>query len=149
MFVLDCHLGINVVIHHPELVNLYGCTIGAGTKIGAFVEIGQGVEIGCYCKIQTGAFIPPGIKIGDRVFIGPNATFCNVLRPMTGEKYKQTIVEDDAVIGANATILPGVTIHEWAFVGAGAVVTKDVAYGITVYGNPAREQSTNYDYDRG
>ena len=79
----------NIICHHPELVNLYECEIGEGTKIGAFVEIGRGVVIGKRCKIQSGAFIPEGVIVGDDVFIGPNATFCNVKYPMTEEEYNQ------------------------------------------------------------
>jgi len=105
--------------HHPDLVNLYGCTIGHGTRIGAFVEIGQGVVIGERCKVQTGAFIPPGVTIGNDCFIGPHVTFCNVKHPMRGEAIRPTKVCDGAVIGANATILPGVVIGKGAVVGAG------------------------------
>ena len=122
---------------HPQLVNLYDCQIGEDTRIGAFVEIGKEVVVGRKCKIQTGAFIPEGVLIGDEVFIGPNVTFCNVKYPMTGEKYKITVVNDRAVIGAGATILPGIIIGEGAIVGAGAVVTKDVREFTTVAGNPA------------
>jgi UDP-2-acetamido-3-amino-2,3-dideoxy-glucuronate N-acetyltransferase len=131
--------------YHFDLVNLYGCRIDVGTTIGAFVEIGEGVQVGKNCKIQTGAFLPPGVVIGDRVFIGPHAVFCNVRHPMRGEPILSTVVEDDAVIGANATILPGITIGKGAFVGAGAVVTRDVAPGVTVVGNPARVQKPQPD----
>ena len=126
------------VCHHQDLVNLYGCEIGTDTKIGAFVEIGDGVVVGKECKIQSGAFIPPGVTIGDRVFIGPNVTFCNVKHPMENEPYQCTIVKDDAVIGAGSVILPGLIIGEGATIGAGAVVTKDVEAGKTVMGNPAK-----------
>ena len=135
-------LGEGVVILHRKLVNLYGCTVGPRTKIGAFVEIGDGVSIGADCKIQTGAFIPPGVVIGREVFIGPNVTFTNVKHPMREQfvwyTAVKTIVHDGAVIGANATILPGLVIGKDAVVGAGAVVTRDVPAGATVVGNPAR-----------
>lgn len=127
----------NCIIHHPELVNLYECEIGEGSKIGAFVEIGAGVTIGKRCKIQSHAFIPPGIVIGDDVFVGPHVCFCNTKHPMKGEKYKETFVLNRAVIGAGAVILPGIIIGIGAIVGAGAVVTKSINCGITVVGNPA------------
>ncbi len=128
----------NCICHHQDLVNLYDCEIGEGTKIGAFVEIGKGVVIGKNCKIQTGAFIPEGVTIGDNVFIGPNVTFCNTKYPMTGEGYLPTMVMYGAVIGANATILPGLVIAIDSIVGAGSVVTKHVKIGTTVMGNPAK-----------
>ena len=127
----------NCICHHPELVNLYECEIGEGTKIGTFVEIGRGVVIGRQCKIESHAFIPEGVRIGNFVFIGPGAIFCNVKYPMTGEKYHFTTVRDGAVVGAGAVILPGLVIGEKAIIGAGAVVTKNVDSGITVIGNPA------------
>lgn len=126
------------ICHHINLVNLYDCEIGYGTKIGAFVEIGRGVKIGSGCKIQSCVFIPEGVTIGDNVFIGPNVTFCNVKYPMTNEKYQSTIVEDCAVIGAGSVILPGIKIGSFAIIGAGSVVTKDVQPNTIVKGNPAR-----------
>ena len=131
----------NCICHHPELVNLYECEIGEGSKIGAFVEIGAGVTIGKRCKIQSFAFIPPGVTIGDDVFIGPHSCFTNSKRPMTGEQYKATFVMNRAVVGAGAIILPGLIIGEGAIIGAGAVVTKNVAPWITVVGNPAKPMS--------
>jgi UDP-2-acetamido-3-amino-2,3-dideoxy-glucuronate N-acetyltransferase len=128
----------NIICHHPELVNLYGCSLGEGTKIGAFVEIGEGVKIGKRCKIQTGAFIPSGVTIWDDVFVGPGATFCNSKYPMSGEPFEHIVVHGGAVIGANATILPGVRIGEGSVVAAGAVVTKDVPPFTTVMGVPAK-----------
>lgn len=128
------------ICHHPDLVNLYGCSIGYGTRIGSFVEIGFGVVLGTYCKVQSFAFIPHGVEIGDRVFIGPHVCFTNVKRPdlfSAKPDFLTTIVEDGAVIGAGAVILPGVRIGEGALIGAGSVVTKDVAPWATVKGNPA------------
>ena len=127
----------NCTYHHADLLNLYACDLGEGTKLGSFIEIGRGVKIGKNCKIQSFAFIPEGVTIGDNVFVGPGAIFCNTRYPMTGEAYKKTIVEDNAVIGAGSVILPGITIGKGSIVGAGAVVTKDVKPGITVKGNPA------------
>lgn len=144
----DVLLGEGVVIHQPELVNIYGCKIGEGTRIGAFVEIQVGVEIGKNCKIQPFAFIPAGVLIGDRVFIGPHVVFTNDKYPRatnedghlqvegTDWTAAVTVVGDCASIGANATILPGVVIGEGAQIGAGAVVTRDVQAGALVLGIP-------------
>lgn len=129
--------------HHIDLLNLYECEIGEGTKIGTFVEIGRGVKIGKRCKIQSFAFIPEGVIIGDDVFIGPHVCFCNTKHPMTGEEYIATIVQDGAIIGAGSVILPGVTIETKAVVGAGSVVTKNVSCGTTVMGNPATYYGPN------
>jgi UDP-2-acetamido-3-amino-2,3-dideoxy-glucuronate N-acetyltransferase len=130
------------VCHHPNLVNLYGCDIGEGCKIGAFVEIGEGVVIGKMCKIQSFAFIPPGVTIGDWCFIGPHAVFCNTKYPdMTKPPViLKTVVEDHVCIGAGAVILPGVRIGKGAMIGAGAIVTKDVAAGETVIGHNKGER---------
>jgi acetyltransferase-like isoleucine patch superfamily enzyme len=130
-------------------VNLYGCRIGDGTRIGTFVEIQRGAMIGAACKIQSHTFICDGIEIGDRVFVGHSVTFVNDKEPrataaggglQTEEDWQlqRTVVEDDASIGSGATILGGVRIGAGALVGAGAVVTRDVAPGETVVGNPAR-----------
>ena len=145
----DVKLGKNVVIHHPNQVNLYGCTIGEGTSIGAFVEIKKTAIVGRNCKLQAMVYIPEGVIIGDGVFIGPNVTFTNDRRPRATNpdgtkkdacdwKMEKTYVRDGASIGAGATILPGITIGKNALVGAGSVVTKDVPDGATVLGNPAK-----------
>ena len=145
----DVKLGANVTIHHPELVNLYGCEIGDGCKIGAFVEIRKEVSIGANVKIQAFAFIPEGVTIEDEVFIGHNVTFINDRYPratnadghLQGEEDWEcvpTLVKRGASIGSSATILCGATIGEKAIVGAGSVVTKDVPAGVIVAGNPAR-----------
>ncbi len=139
-------LGKNVKIYN--FVNVYGCEIGDNTKIGSFVEIKSNVKIGKNCKIEPFAFIPDGVTIEDNVFIGPHACFINDKFPRAtkegklqiGEDWKciPTIVKKGASIGANATIVCGVTIGENAMVGAGAVVTKDVPANALVVGNPAR-----------
>lgn len=124
----------------PETINIWGNPeIGEGTTIGAFVEIGHEVKIGKFCKIEAFAFIPPGVIIGDHVFIGPHVCLMNDKYPKSRGDWTQvtTVVEDRAAIGANATILPGVTIGKYATVGAGAVVTKDIPDKETWVGNPA------------
>ena len=113
-------------------------------SIGAFVEIGKDVTIGNRCKIGCGAFIPENIIIADDVFIGPKVTFTNDKNaPSNGEwrSLPPTVVEDNASIGANSTILPSLTIGSGSVVGAGSVVTKSVPRGCTVYGNPAKRSS--------
>jgi acetyltransferase-like isoleucine patch superfamily enzyme len=145
----DVVLGEGVMIYHPDLVNLYGCKIGDGTKIGAFVEIQKNAFVGANVKIQAFAFIPEGVTIGDGVFIGPHATFTNDVYPRAinpdgslqeAEDWQviPTTVEKGASIGANTTILCGITIGEFAMIGAGAVVTKDVPPRKLVVGSPAR-----------
>jgi UDP-2-acetamido-3-amino-2,3-dideoxy-glucuronate N-acetyltransferase len=145
----DVKLGQGVAIYQPDLVNLYGCEIGDDAKIGAFVEIRKGVVIGKRCKIQAFAFIPEGVMLEDGVFIGPHVCFTNDLYPRAVNTDGTLKAADDwivtptrvkagASIGANATILCGVTIGVSALVGAGAVVTKDVPDFAIVGGNPAK-----------
>lgn len=145
----DVIIGKNTKIYHPNLVNLYGCQIGDECIIGAFVEIRKGVKIGNKVKIQASVFIPEGVTIEDEAFIGPHAVFINDLYPSSSNKDGSLKTEKDwqviatkvckkASIGANATILCGITIGEGALVGAGSVVTKDVKPWTVVAGNPAR-----------
>lgn len=142
-------LGENVRIFHRNLVNLYGCTIGDDTKIGAFVEIQKNAVIGARCKISSHSFICEGVLIEDEVFVGHGVMFTNDRlpqatrpdgTPQTEEDWKleTTRVCRRSSIGSNATILCGVTIGEGALVGAGAVVTKDVPAYKIVAGVPAR-----------
>ena len=143
----DVEFGPGAVAY--SFVNLYGCRIGAGSRIGTFVEIQRGVEIGAACKIQSHTFICDGVRIGDEVFVGHGVTFVNDKRPRAtdGEgglqteddwEMLRTEIGDRVSIGSGATILGGVAIGADALVGAGAVVTRDVPAGATVAGNPAR-----------
>jgi UDP-2-acetamido-3-amino-2,3-dideoxy-glucuronate N-acetyltransferase len=145
----DVQLAPAVVVFHPELVNLYGCRIGMGTKIGSFVEIQKGAAIGANCKISSHSFVCEGVTIEEGVFVGHGVMFTNDIYPraVTGEGALQTeadwqavktLVKARASIGSNATILGGLTIGEGALVGAGAVVTRDVPDHAIVVGVPAR-----------
>lgn len=141
-------LGKDVKIFHPSLVNLYGCSIGDETKIGAFVEIQKNAAVGARCKISSHTFICEGVDIEDRVFIGHGVMFTNDLYPRATNpdgtlqseadwSVVKTTVRRGASIGSNATIMAGVTIGVDALVGAGAVVTKDVPDYAIVAGVPA------------
>lgn len=144
-------LGSGVVIHHPDLVNLYGCTVGAETKIGAFVEIQKNAAIGSRCKISSHTFICEGVTLEDEVFVGHGVMFINDRhprattggRPQTDADWQvvPTRVRRGASIGSGAVILCGVTVGARAMVGAGAVVTHDVPDDAVVVGLPARLQA--------
>lgn len=132
-----------------DFVNLYGCTIDDGSKIGTFVEIQKNAFIGKNCKISSHTFICEGVHIGDNVFVGHNVTFINDKHPRaTNEdgslqtesdwKVVETFVKKGASIGSSSTIMCGVTIGENSIVGAGAVVTKDVPPYSVVAGVPAK-----------
>ena len=121
--------------------------IGENCTIGQNVYIGPKVRIGSGCKIQNNVYIPEGIIIGDDVFIGPGVTFTNIKRPDARieqkDKFLETVVGDHVVIGANATILPGLRLKKNCFIGAGSVVTRNIEEDEMVVGNPARHF---YDY---
>ena len=144
----DVTIGEDVVIFHRDLVNLYGCRIGAGTKIGAFVEIQKGADIGRRCKISSHTFVCEGVTIEDEVFVGHGVMFINDPYPRATAGGRLQTEADWAVvptrvcrgasIGSGAAILCGVTIGADALVGAGAVVTKDVPPRVVVVGSPAR-----------
>ncbi len=145
----NVRLGNGVRIFQPDLVNLYGCTIGDDTKIGPFVEIQSGATIGARCKVSSHSFICEGVKLEDEVFIGHGVMFTNDIYPrstnpdgsmQTGDDWQvvETIIKKRASIGSNATIICGITIGENALVGAGAVVTKDVPPYAIVVGVPAK-----------
>lgn len=142
-------LGADVQIHHPELVNLYGCTVGDGARIGTFVEIQKNAAVGARCKISSHTFICEGVVIEDEVFVGHGVMFINdrtpratasdgALQTEADWQVEPTRVRRGASIGSNATILSGVVIGEGALVGAGAVVTRDVPDHAVVAGSPAR-----------
>ena len=143
----DVKLGENVRL--SKFINLYGCTIGDNTKIGAFVEVQKNAAVGRNCKISSQTFICEGVTIEDDVFIGHGVTFVNDSYPRAtapGGKLQTeadwtvepTLVKKGASIGSGSTILAKVTIGENAIVGAGSVVTKDVLPGTIVAGNPAK-----------
>jgi acetyltransferase-like isoleucine patch superfamily enzyme len=143
----DVIMGRNVIIH--AFVNLYGCSIGDDTRVGAFVEIQKNARIGRGVKVSSHTFICEGVTIEDDVFVGHNVSFINDKYPKatTGDGRPQsevdwavvkTLVKQGASIGTSATILCGVTIGENAVIGAGSVVTHDVPDNTIVAGNPAR-----------
>jgi acetyltransferase-like isoleucine patch superfamily enzyme len=145
----DVILGRDVRIFQPDLVNLYGCSIGDETKVGAFVEIQKNALIGARCKISSHTFICEGVEIEDECFIGHGVMFTNDVFPSAVNRdgtlqteadwqVIKTKVKKCASIGSNATIIAGVTIGERALVGAGSVVTKDVPDFAIVAGVPAR-----------
>src|SRR5215813_482124 len=142
----DVRLGRDVTIY--EFVNLYGCSIGDESRIGAFVEIQKNAVVGVRCKISTHTFICEGVTIEDEVFIGHGVMFINDRYPratadgnlQTGADWQviRTVVKRGASVGSGAVIMCGVTIGEKALVGAGAVVTHDVPDYAVVVGVPAR-----------
>lgn len=132
-----------------DFVNLYGCSIDDGTKVGTFVEIQKGATIGKNCKISSHTFICEGVHIGDGVFVGHNVTFINDKYPRSVNadgsmqteadwKLEETFIKNNVSIGSSSTILCGVTVGENAIIGAGAVVTKDVPANTVVAGVPAK-----------
>lgn len=145
----NVRLGEGVRIPQPKLVNLYGCVIGDETMIGAFVEVQAGATIGSRCKISSHSFICDGVTIEDEVFVGHGVMFTNDRFPRATDGVGELLCRDGwtleptrvcrrASIGSHATILCGLTIGEGAMIGAGTVVTADVAPGAVMIGVPAR-----------
>lgn len=135
----DVEIGEGTIVWNH--VNLYKCKIGKNCRIASFVEIGEKVEIGNNCKIECSAFLPKGVKLGNNVFVGPHVGFTNDVYPRALTEdfdWVPTIVKDNVSIGANSTIVCGITLNRYAMVGAGSVVTKDVSPHALVIGNPAR-----------
>jgi UDP-2-acetamido-3-amino-2,3-dideoxy-glucuronate N-acetyltransferase len=143
----DVEFGADVNVY--SFTNLYGCSVGDGSRIGTFVEVQAGAAIGANCKVSSHTFVCEGVTIEDGVFVGHGVTFVNDKRPrataeggalQTADDWEmlETVVEAGASIGSGATILGGVRIGRGALIGAGAVVTRDVEPGATVVGNPAR-----------
>jgi UDP-2-acetamido-3-amino-2,3-dideoxy-glucuronate N-acetyltransferase len=147
--VVNAELGKDVRVFQPDLVNIYGCRIGDETRIGPFVEIQKGADIGARCKISSHSFICEGVTVEDEVFVGHGVMFINDIEPrattadgaLQGETdwtIVPTRVRKGASIGSGAVIMGGITIGERAMIGAGAVVTSDVADDEVVAGVPAR-----------
>jgi UDP-2-acetamido-3-amino-2,3-dideoxy-glucuronate N-acetyltransferase len=145
----DAKLSPTARIPQPELVNLYGCEVGAETLVGPFVEIQSGVVVGARCKISSHSFVCTGVTIEDEVFVGHGVMFTNDRFPRATTRdgavagpgdwtMESTVVQRGAAIGSGAVILSGITIGHDATVGAGAVVTRDVEPGTVVVGCPAR-----------
>jgi UDP-2-acetamido-3-amino-2,3-dideoxy-glucuronate N-acetyltransferase len=144
----DVVLGRGVEIPQPELVNLYGCEIGDGTRIGAFVEIQRGARVGRRCKISSHSFLCSGVTLEDEVFVGHGVLFINDRFPRAATEGRlqgaadwqliPTLVRSGATLGSGVVVLCGVEIGAGAMVGAGAVVTRDVLAREVVAGVPAR-----------
>lgn len=135
-----CTIGEGTKIWHFSHI-MSGCTIGAHCNIGQNVVISPGVKLGSSCKIQNNVSVYTGVECEDGVFLGPSCVFTNVINPRAfierKSEYRKTVIKKGASIGANATIVCGHDVGRYAFVGAGAVVTKDVPDYALVYGSPA------------
>jgi UDP-2-acetamido-3-amino-2,3-dideoxy-glucuronate N-acetyltransferase len=143
--VKDAEIGDNTVIWHH--CNLYGCKIGSDCTIGSYVEIGPGVKVGNKCRIEAFAFICSGVTLEDEVFVGPHVTFTNDKYPKAVGRWTllPVLVKNGASIGANATIVCGVTIGEKSMIAAGSIITKDVPSNVRVAGNPAKLMMSRID----
>jgi UDP-2-acetamido-3-amino-2,3-dideoxy-glucuronate N-acetyltransferase len=143
----DVEFGCGVVVQ--AFTNLYGCRIGANSRIGPFVEIQRGASVGANCKIQSHTFICDGVTIEDDVFVGHGVIFVNDKYPRATDQsgslqtqadwqLLETVVERGSSIGSGALVLGGIRVGAGALVGAGAVVTRDIPAGASVRGVPAR-----------
>lgn len=137
-----CHIGDNTKIWHFSHI-MENAVLGSNCIVGQNVMIGRNVHIGNGVKIQNNVSVYEGVECEDDVFLGPSMVFTNVINPRAfierKEQFRKTLVKRGATIGANATILCGHTIGEYAMVGAGAVVTTDIPDFALVVGNPARQ----------
>lgn len=149
MPVSNCEMAEGVVITYPDLVNLYGCSLGPDSRVGPFVEIQKGCSIGPRCKISSHSFVCEGVILEADVFVGHGVMFTNDRYPAASNpdgtpkrdgdwRCEATLVREGASIGSNATILCGLRIGRHALVGAGAVVTRDVPDHAIVAGVPAK-----------
>lgn len=136
----DCVIDEGAVVLFPDLVNMYGCSVGEGTRIGPFVEIQRGCVIGRHVNLQHHSYLANETVVGDFCFIGPGVGTLNDDFPSVRGPHvlRRVVIEDYATIGGGTMILAGVTIGEGAVVGAGSVVTRDVPAWSIVKGNPAR-----------
>jgi UDP-2-acetamido-3-amino-2,3-dideoxy-glucuronate N-acetyltransferase len=144
-----CKIGKGTKIWHFSHI-MTGSEIGENCNIGQNVVISPGVKLGCNVKVQNNVSIYTGVTCEDDVFLGPSVVFTNVINPRSAinrkNQYGSTSVEKGASIGANATIVCGIKIGKYSFVGAGAVVTKDVRPFALVIGNPARQTGWMSEY---
>ncbi|MGE5449561.1 MAG: acyltransferase [Bacteroidales bacterium] len=144
-----CTIGQGTKIWHFSHI-MKGCTIGEQCSVGQNVVISPEVVIGNRVKIQNNVSVYTGVICEDEVFLGPSCVFTNVFNPRSAivrkNEYKPTIVQKGATIGANATIVCGITIGRYAFIGAGAVVTKNIPDYALVMGNPARQAGWMSEY---
>lgn len=145
----NCTVGKGTKIWHFSHI-MSGCTIGDQCSIGQNVVVSPEVSIGNRVKIQNNVSVYTGVICEDDVFLGPSAVFTNVINPRSAiirkNEYQTTLVKKGATIGANATIVCGITIGKYAFVGAGAVVTKNIPDYALVVGNPARQTGWMSEY---
>lgn len=145
----DCQIGEGTKIWHFSHI-MTNCSIGEQCSLGQNVVISPEVRIGNRVKIQNNVSVYTGVICEDDVFLGPSAVFTNVINPRSAvsrkDEYKPTLVKKGATIGANATIVCGITIGKYAFIGAGAVVTKNIPDYALVTGNPARQTGWMSEY---
>ena len=145
----NCNIGEDVKIWHFSHI-MSGCIIGEGCNIGQNVVVSPEVILGKNVKVQNNVSLYTGVVCEDDVFLGPSMVFTNVINPRSAlnrkEEYLKTIVKKGASIGANATIVCGNTIGEYAFVGAGAVVTKEIKPYALVVGNPSKQMGWVSEY---